>query len=95
MATILEIQLTLNNVVYPASFKALGRIGSPRHRADHIKSILESHFRALEEAQSRPGGDHLQQSTHLATSRNRPVGYEAPAAEPAVELENTFASYFK
>jgi hypothetical protein len=95
MATNLEIQLTFNDVVYPASSKALGRFASSRHRADHIKNILEGHFRALEEAQSRPTGDYLQQSTHAATSPSRPAGQETPAAELAVDLESTFASYFE
>ena len=43
----------------------------------------------------RPSGEHLHQSKHVATSPNRPAGQEAPAVKLAVELENTFASYFK
>jgi hypothetical protein len=94
MTTTLEIQLTFNDAVYPAVSRALGRFASARHRADHIKNILEAHFLSLEEAPGRPEPPDLQQSTHRATSP-RPSADEESAADIPVDLENTFSSYFK
>ena len=90
MQEILELQLTFRADAYPFSARALRKFGSAHSRSDYLKSVLEAHFRAIEEVED--GTRH--ERRHISLPRE-----SAQETQPATDLEaadvaRTFSSYF-
>lgn len=88
MKEIIELQLSFHEDAYPISARALRRFGSARRRSDYLKSVIESHFRALEE--NRPT-----QHEPRAVTAPREHGQPDPSSGlDAPDVKRTFSSYF-
>ncbi|KJK03897.1 hypothetical protein UB44_05420 [Burkholderiaceae bacterium 26] len=92
MKEIIELQLSFRLDAYPFSARALRNFGSARSRSDYLKTVIETHFRALEgylpmqqEHVPSPAAQQLEGGRD-----SKPV-----ACLDAADVARTFSSFFE
>ncbi|GAB3628079.1 hypothetical protein PTE30175_02542 [Pandoraea terrae] len=88
----IEIQLSFNEAAYPCATRALRGFGSARNRADYLKSILETHFKALEDVRNRTCQD---EPRHIAPQQADGQHQGLSGELNSQDVNHAFSSYFK